>query len=80
MNIYDFMDLNKNDRAKAVWQGTFLSDRQEGDYRIQLYSLGSFHVEVFYNQKSNEIERFHPFKSLHKLVPYLEQDERGDVQ
>jgi hypothetical protein len=71
MDIYAFMELNKSERAEAVWQGTFLSDRQDGDFRIQLYSLNTFHVEVFYNQKSNEIERFHPFKSLHKLVPYL---------
>lgn len=73
MDIYDFMELSKNDRAEAVWQGKFLGDRIDGKYRVQLYSLGSFHVEVYYNQVSNEIARFHPFKFLHKLVPYLQQ-------
>lgn len=47
IGIYDFMAMSKNERAEAVWQGLFLGDRTEGEFRILLYSLGSFYVEVF---------------------------------
>lgn len=40
---------------------------------IVIHFYVKFYIKVYYNQVSNAISRFHPFKSLHKLVPYLEQ-------
>jgi len=43
----EFNALAVNERAEAVWRGTFLGDRCEGECCVQLYSLPDFYVEVF---------------------------------
>lgn len=38
---------------------------------VQLYSLDSFYVELYYDPLANKILRFHAFTSKSFLVPYL---------
>lgn len=73
MTLYEFHALNETEKADAVWHGTFLADREDAGLRIQLYSLGSFYVEVFYDPLMNKITDFRAFNSNHLLVPYLAQ-------
>ena len=51
--------------------GTFVDDRIENGMQIQLYNLGAFYVEVYYNNLTNEITRYRAFKSLAQLAPYI---------
>jgi hypothetical protein len=71
LTLYDFNGMTEDDKANAVWQGTFLADREENGLAVQLYSLGSFYTEVFYDPLANKILRFHAFTSKSFLVPYL---------
>ena len=73
LTLYDFNTLTDNEKADAVWQGSFLADRVAGGLAIQLYSLGSFYVEVFYDPQANNIMRFEAFTTSSSLVPYLAQ-------
>ena len=73
LSLYDFNALNDNEKAEAVWHGTFLADRQDGELTIQLYSLTNFYVEVFYDPKANRITGFRSFNTKSLLVPYLSQ-------
>ena len=71
LTLYDFNALTDNEKAEAVWQGTFLADREENGLAVQLYSLPAFYVEVFYDPLANKILRFQAFTSKNFLTPYL---------
>jgi hypothetical protein len=71
LTLYDFNGLNDDEKANAVWEGTFLADRREEDLTVQLYSVGNFYVEVFYDAGLNKIVRFRSFTTKSLLVPYL---------
>lgn len=73
LTMHDFNNLMGPEKAEAIWRGTFLGDRPEGDHTVQLYSLGSFYVEVSYSPAANRIGGFHAFTNTRLLVPYLAQ-------
>lgn len=58
MTIYEFEALTLNEKAEAVWLGTFLADREEDGFRIQLYSLPGCYVEVFYDAEAHIRKNF----------------------
>ena len=68
---YDFDGFTEDEKARAVWDGTFLADREENGLTVQLYSLGSFYVELFYDPIANKILRFQAFTSKSFLTVYL---------
>ena len=71
ISLYDFNLLEDDEKATAVWAGTFLGDREENGLRVQLYSVDGFYVEVFYDGLANKILRFRAFKTYDLLTPYL---------
>jgi hypothetical protein len=71
LTLDDFNALNETEQAEAIWQDTFLADRDENGLIIRLYSLKNFYGEVFYNAHTNEILRLRAFKALSELAPYL---------
>lgn len=73
LTLYHFNALTEDAKANAVWQGAFLAYRLEEDLNVQLYSVGNFYVEVFYDAGLNKIVRFRSFTTKGLLVPYLAQ-------
>jgi hypothetical protein len=73
MTLYQYNLLTDHQKTEVIWQGTFLDDRREGRFMVQLYSLGDFYVEVYYNQQNNQIMRFKSFRTTRLLVPYLKK-------
>jgi len=71
LNIYAFIAMTEAEKAGAVWGGTYLGERFENTTTIQLYGVGDFYVEVFYEPLINRITRFRPFKNDRLLEPYL---------
>jgi hypothetical protein len=71
LTLDDFNALNETEQAEAIWQGTFLADREENGLIIRLYSLNSFYAEVFYNAHTNKILRLRVFNTINELAPYL---------
>jgi len=63
--------MTDNEKAAAVLLGNFLGDREENGLRVQLYSIDTFYVEVFYDGTANKIVRLRAFKSTNLLTPYL---------
>jgi hypothetical protein len=74
MTHYEFLRLSEAEQYEAVWKGTLLGDRREGDLWIQCYSLTSFYVEVYYDRAANQIQRIRSFSKLAQLAPYLKLD------
>ena len=42
-------------------------------YKVLLFQLQGFYVEVYYCTKYNDITRFHAFEDRDLLAPYLEK-------
>lgn len=71
MTLYDFIALGKECQPNAVWQhGSFLAMRQEDGFRLALYEMDDFFVQVQYDPDKNEIVKVTPFKSMRMLEPY----------
>lgn len=71
MTLYEFNGLELNEKAEAVWRGTFLAERTAGELIIQLYFLSGCYVEVYYDQAANQITGFEAFTNKQLLAPYL---------
>ncbi|WP_183575476.1 hypothetical protein HDF18_16270 [Mucilaginibacter sp. X5P1] len=70
-NSDDFNKLNYTAKTEAVLQGTFLADRLDDHNYIKLYNVGSFYVEVFFDDRSHLITHFRAFESTIFVLPYL---------
>jgi len=75
LTLYHFNELNENDKARATWEGVFLAHREDGVYRILLYQIDSFYVEVYYDKEKNVLIKFKSFLTTRLLDPYLDQIE-----
>jgi len=71
MDIYTFLSLSKEEQELAVCHNECLSEREEASFKIKLYSVADFYVEVFLTS-SAEIVKFKAFKSKRLLAPYLD--------
>jgi hypothetical protein len=63
MTLYAFLALSEHDQAKEVWQGEFMTYREDADSTIMLYRVHTFYVEVYYSKKNNEVIKFNSFAS-----------------
>jgi abortive infection bacteriophage resistance protein len=52
-------------------EGTFVDNRSENGFKVQLYRLHSFYVEVFYDAQANKILQYRSFNSITQLAPYI---------
>lgn len=71
---YEFNLLPLKEKAQFTWEhGTYLANRQEDDFRINLYHLDKFFVEVWYDPEEIRICKLRSFKSKKCLDPYLDR-------
>jgi hypothetical protein len=71
LKIEEYNALNETEKTAAIIQGTFLADREENGLIVQLYSIGSFYGELFYDPMANKILRSRAFEGTRLLNPYL---------
>ena len=73
MGLYEFLTLNKDERASMVWEeGVFLLSRSHANGKVNLYGIDSFYVEVYYNPELNCVEDIRSFQTVQCLEPYLD--------
>lgn len=51
LTMEEFDALDEAEKAGAILNGNFLADREENGVIVQLYSVGSFYSELFYDSK-----------------------------
>jgi len=74
MKIYDFLILGEQEQYQSVWdQGTHIDDIIRDRIHYQLYAVGDFYVEVYYNVSDNKIVGKQAFKAGEPLEKYLRQ-------
>ncbi|MDP9077759.1 MAG: hypothetical protein M3O71_10080 [Bacteroidota bacterium] len=71
LTIEEYHALNETEKAAAILQGTYLADREENGLIVQLYSIGNFYGELFYDPFANKILRWQAFEGTKLLSPYL---------
>ncbi len=72
--IQQFDTLSKEDQQNELLKnGIFLAERQDGPFRIMLYQLNGFYVEVYFFNLYNKVAFFQTFEDTEALQPYLEQ-------
>ncbi|WP_423149723.1 hypothetical protein [Rubrolithibacter danxiaensis] len=79
MTLYEFISLNTADKANAVWNGTFIGNREDTAFKYQLYCIDEFFVEVKYDAEENKIVGFKPFKSRKLIDVYLNNISISDM-
>ena len=73
MTLYQFNQLDEMEQQEAIWEGALIADRMDREYKILLYQIDGFYVEVFYHQEYNVIRRYRSFASTEQLAPNLER-------
>jgi hypothetical protein len=71
LTIDEYNALAEDEKAGAIIRGNFLVDREENGLIVQLYSVGKFYGELYYDPLANEILRFRAFEGVQQLTPYL---------
>ena len=67
----DFFSMNMDDMVQTLFrEGTFVVSIRYYKYKINLYLLSNFYVEVFYNHKFDKIERIELLKRNTKRVKF----------
>lgn len=67
-----FRASNLNGRATLTWeQGKFIVSREYYAHKVSLYAMPGFYSEVWYDPKSNIVDRIEPVTDAAGLEKYL---------
>ena len=70
--VNQFNLLNFDEKAWHVWHdATFLIVRQNKTYRVNLYHLNNYYIQLWYNVQQNRIEKIAATDSKNVITPYL---------
>jgi hypothetical protein len=72
MTLDDFNALDEQKQASSIMdRGVFLAYRLYKEFKIFLYQIDDFYVEVYYNNRYNLVQGFGSFEYSSSLDPYL---------
>jgi len=64
---------NRLKKSIVLHTGVFLAERKKAFFRIMLYQIENFYVEVIFFKPGKKPVWFRNFKSTNKLEPYLKK-------
>lgn len=71
MLSYDFIALPLKDKVQLLYrEGSFVVSIRYYSYKINLYLLNNYYVEVFYNHKLDKIEKIELLDSAHSRMKF----------
>jgi hypothetical protein len=75
-----FNTLNFDEQAWHVWHhATFMIVRQNKQYRVNLYYMNGYYIQLWYHVKRNRIDRIAGTVSNKVLDPYLKNIQIEDL-
>lgn len=79
--IFDFLSLDQKEQIQRLYtEGSFIVAIRYYGYKINLYLLEGFYVEVFYNHKLDRIERIDRLDFNHSRMKfYHDQISLGSI-
>lgn len=67
----EFFSFSLREKIKILYEkGTFIVAIRYYGYKINLYLLNDYYVEVFYNHKLDKIEKVELMKSSHSRIKF----------
>ena len=67
----EFLEMKLDDMIQTLYRdGTFMVSIRYYTYKINLYLLSNYYVEVFYNHKNDKIERIELLKHKNKRIKF----------
>jgi hypothetical protein len=74
ISLYEFSRLSKKEKIEVLCEfSVCLCERPDAAFRIVLYQLSNFYVEIKYHKRNNSIAEFQSFTSTKLLEPFLAQ-------
>lgn len=74
MTLMEFQDLTESEQVNTLYrEGVYVGKRKQGRFKVLLYQLESFYLEVFYSSYRRHIYKIRCSDSTAMLDPYLEQ-------
>lgn len=72
MKVKDFNLMDEVAQAEILLEhGVLLAERAYKEFKIVLYQVHEFYVEVYFHKTYEMIQGFRGFESIHHLDPYL---------
>lgn len=72
LGLYEFKMLSDLEQLAYVWsRATCIGTMIKADFKINLYTVGDFCVEVFYDPVENSVSHLRTFKNQDLLIPYI---------
>ena len=71
MTIYEFNSLSEMEQIEIIWKVPAVAERFEDGYKIFLFQVDSFYVELYHHVVRDATERLRTFVGTDKLMPYL---------
>jgi len=73
MDIRDFNFMDGKAKTEVLTtEGVLLAERNDGCYRISLYQINDFYVEIYYHKTRFFYICIRSFTDVAELFPYLE--------
>jgi hypothetical protein len=73
ITIGRFNEMNIDEKSYYLWHGaTFLHVYEKSGYRVNLFFMNDYYIELHYNIETNKIDRIRAFTSVHCLEPFLD--------
>ena len=80
MNLYDFNILDETDKYKELLiHGVRIGELLNVDYKIMLYQINSFYIELYYHRIDKKLIKLIAFSSIENLSDYLNQIDLQDL-
>lgn len=80
MNTREFNGMDDVRQAETLLnEGVVIAERLYKEFRILLYQVRHFYVEVYFHKKFDMIQGFRSFESMSSLDPYLEEIDISDL-
>jgi hypothetical protein len=73
MTLYEFNDLDEAEQIEVIWDSPNIAERIEGEYKIKLFQVDSFYVEIYRHIEHDVLKRIRSFSSTDQLQPYIGQ-------
>lgn len=71
--LFDFLSMAQKDQIQRLYtEGNFIVAIRYYGYKINLYLLDGFYLEVFYNHKLDRIEKIQPLDFNHSRMKFYQ--------
>ncbi len=80
MRLDQFNDLVEVEQYEEVWEyGVLVGYRIESAYKIILYEVFTFYIELYYHTEHNALKLFRSYSSIECLDSYLNQFDLTEI-